>query len=87
MIQKLSSFRNNKKISSLVLQTLWPVPEKVIKKAMAGMKKVVVPDMNMGQYLVEIERLARPEIEVIGIDKMNTMLLSPTEIIEKGGLL
>jgi 2-oxoglutarate ferredoxin oxidoreductase subunit alpha len=76
-----------KKISSLVLQTLWPVPEKVIKKAMAGMKKVVVPEMNMGQYLVEIERLAPPEIEVIGVNKMNTTLLSPTEIIEQGGLL
>ena len=75
-----------KKVSSLVLQTLWPVPENAIKRAMEGMKKVIVPEMNMGQYLVEIERLSRSDVEVIGIGKMNTALISPSEIIEKGGL-
>ncbi len=75
------------KVSSLVLQTLWPVPEKVIKAAMTGVKKVVVPEMNMGQYLIEIRRLAPPGIEVVGVCKMNTTLVSPTEILEQGGLL
>lgn len=76
-----------KKVSSLVLQTIWPVPEKVIKSAMKGVKKVIVPEMNMGQYLIEIERLAPQDVEVIGVCKMNTTLVSPKEIIEKGGLL
>ncbi|MFH1754985.1 MAG: pyruvate flavodoxin/ferredoxin oxidoreductase [Candidatus Latescibacterota bacterium] len=76
-----------RKISSLVLQTIWPVPEKVIRSAMAGVKKVVVPEMNMGQYLLEIERLAPPEVEVVSVCKMNTTLVSPGEIIERGGLL
>ena len=75
-----------KKISSLVLQTLFPIPEKEIKSAMKGMKKIIVPEMNMGQYLVEIKRLAPPNAEVIGVCKMNTTLVSPGEIIEKGGL-
>jgi 2-oxoglutarate ferredoxin oxidoreductase subunit alpha len=76
-----------RKVSSLVLQTLWPVPEKVIISAMAGKKKIVVPEMNMGQYLVEIQRLAKPECEVLGVCKMDTTLLSPREILERGGLL
>jgi 2-oxoglutarate ferredoxin oxidoreductase subunit alpha len=76
-----------KKISSLVLQTLWPVPEKVIQAAMAGVKRVIVPEMNMGQYLIEIERLAPRDIEVIGVNKMNTMLVSPREILEEGRLV
>jgi 2-oxoglutarate ferredoxin oxidoreductase subunit alpha len=75
-----------KKVSSLVLQTLWPVPEKAIVKAMVGVRKVIVPEMNMGQYLVEIQRLAPSGIKVIGIGKMNTTLVSPREILEKGGL-
>ena len=75
-----------RKVSSLVLQTLWPVPEKKIASAMAGVKKVVVPEMNMGQYLVEIERLAPPEVEVVGVCKMDTTLVSPGEILERGGL-
>ncbi|NIM65333.1 MAG: pyruvate flavodoxin/ferredoxin oxidoreductase [Candidatus Latescibacteria bacterium] len=76
-----------RKVSSLVLQTLWPVPEKVIESAMCGVKKVIIPEMNMGQYLVEVERLAPPEVEVVGVCKMNTTLVSPEEIIERGGLL
>ncbi|MFH1676222.1 MAG: pyruvate flavodoxin/ferredoxin oxidoreductase [bacterium] len=76
-----------RKISSLVLGTIWPVPEKVIRSAMEGKKKVVVPEMNMGQYILELERLAPLNVEVVGVLKMDTTLVTPQEIIEKGGLL
>lgn len=75
-----------RKVSSLTLQTLWPVPEKVIRRAMTGIMKVVVPEMNMGQYRIEIERLAKPPLEVVGVNKMDTTLLSPEEILVQGGL-
>ncbi len=73
------------KVSSLVLQTLWPSPERAIKSALAGVKKVIVPEMNMGQYLLEIERLAAPDVEVVGVNKMDTTLISPTEILHAVG--
>ncbi|MFH1745758.1 MAG: pyruvate flavodoxin/ferredoxin oxidoreductase [Planctomycetota bacterium] len=75
-----------RKISSLILQTLWPVPEKAIRSAMQGVKRIIVPEMNMGQYRLEIERLAPPGTQVIGVDKMNTSLISPAEIESVGGL-
>jgi 2-oxoglutarate ferredoxin oxidoreductase subunit alpha len=74
------------KVSSLILQTVWPVPEKAITSAMKGMGKVIVPEMNMGQYRIEIERLAPRDVDVVGVNKMNTKLVSPAEILEKGGL-
>lgn len=74
------------RVSSLVLKTLFPVPETVIRNAMKGIKKVIVPEMNMGQYILDIQRLAPPGVEVMGVNKMDTTLISPTEIIEKGGL-
>lgn len=74
-------------VSSLVLQTLWPAPEKRIKAALEGVRKVVVPEMNMGQYVLEIERLAPPGIEVARVGKMNTTLITPSEILEQGGLV
>jgi 2-oxoglutarate ferredoxin oxidoreductase subunit alpha len=76
-----------RRVSSLVLQTLWPVPEKAIRSAMEGVAKIVVPEMNMGQYRIEIERLATPEAKVVGVCKMDTTLVSPDEILERGGLL
>jgi 2-oxoglutarate ferredoxin oxidoreductase subunit alpha len=54
---------------------------------MDGAKRVIVPEMNMGQYLLEIQRLAPSGVEVIGVNKMNTSLLSPGEIEKTGGLL
>ncbi|MCP4765170.1 MAG: pyruvate flavodoxin/ferredoxin oxidoreductase [Gammaproteobacteria bacterium] len=77
----------NRKVSVLTLQSLYPVPEAAINNALAGIKKVVVPEMNTGQYIQEIERLVPTGVEVIGVNKMDTTLISPNEIIQGGGLL
>ncbi|MCP4678456.1 MAG: pyruvate flavodoxin/ferredoxin oxidoreductase [Deltaproteobacteria bacterium] len=77
---------NGKKVSSIQIQSLYPVPTEAILTAMKGVKKVVVPEMNMGQYIRDIERIAPKDVEVVGVNKMNTYLVSPTEILEKGGL-
>ena len=74
------------KVSSLVLQTLWPVPAPRIRAAMRGVSRIIVPEMNMGQYVYEIERLAPRGTEVVSLDKMDTTLLSPEEIVRRGGL-
>jgi 2-oxoglutarate ferredoxin oxidoreductase subunit alpha len=54
---------------------------------MKGIKKVIVPEMNMGQYILDIQRLASPGIDIIGVNKMDTTLISPTEILNQGDLL
>jgi 2-oxoglutarate ferredoxin oxidoreductase subunit alpha len=74
------------KISTLTLQSLYPVPRTTISKALMGIKKIVVPEMNMGQYIQEIQRLIPAKVEVVGVNKMDTTLLSPDEIIEQGVL-
>ncbi len=74
------------KVSSLTLQSLYPVPRTALREALVGIKRVVVPEMNMGQYLLEIQRLAPAGVEVVGVNKMDTTLLSPDEIIERGVL-
>jgi len=75
------------KVSGLTLQTLYPVPETAIRRALRGMKKVIVPEMNMGQYSLEVERLVPDGTEIVGVNKMDTTLISPTEIAERGGLM
>lgn len=75
------------RISAMRLKMLFPVPEAALCRAMQGVGKVVVPEMNMGQYIHEVARLAPAGVRVIGVNKMNTTLLSPAEIIEGGGLL
>lgn len=74
------------KVSALTLQTLYPVPRTALTNAMKGVKKIIVPEMNMGQYILELERLLPADVALIGINKMDTTLISPREILEQGGL-
>jgi len=88
--EAVSMLRNRgKKISHLIIHSLWPVPEDAIVKAVEGCKRVIVPEMNLGQYVLEIERICKAidnGIEIIPINKMDTTLISPEEIIIGGGL-
>lgn len=76
-----------KKVSSLTVISLWPVPEKQILQALCGIRRVIVPELNLGQYRREVERLVRDGVEVVGIQRVDGELISPDQILEQGGLL
>jgi len=69
-------------VSLLVVKCLYPVPEARLRRAMAETRRVVCPEMNQGQYVHEISRLARGR-KVIPVNKMNTELISPGEILKR----
>ena len=74
------------KVSLLVLKTLYPLQRSAILNACDGVSKIVVPEMNLGQFVWDIRGLVQGK-EVVSVSKMNTSLISPDEIIAKGGLL
>jgi len=68
------------------------VPEEELVEAMQGVDRVVVVEMNFGQYRREVERLAGmafrngPGPEIVGLARMDGELISPAEILaELGG--
>jgi 2-oxoglutarate ferredoxin oxidoreductase subunit alpha len=74
--------RQNIPVSLLVLKTLWPVPEQVLHASAAGMERILVVEMNLGQYVQEIRRvLCNQSVDFYG--KMSGQLISPSEIIEE----
>ena len=68
-------------VSLLVLKTLWPIPEKVIRKASQNIKRIVMVEMNLGQYVREIERLL-PDRRIDFVGQMNGQLIDPQRIKE-----
>ncbi len=74
------------RVSAMTVYSLWPVPEKALRAALRGVKRVVVPELNLGQYRREVERLAAEGQEVIGVHRVDGRLLSPDDILEQGGL-
>jgi 2-oxoglutarate ferredoxin oxidoreductase subunit alpha len=73
------------KVSMLTAYSVWPVPEQAIREAAVGMKRVVVPEMNLGLYRREIERLL-PGLEVVGVNRVDGEVLTPDEIVRIGRL-
>jgi 2-oxoglutarate ferredoxin oxidoreductase subunit alpha len=73
--------QNGNPVSLLTLKTLWPVPEQVIKANADSVKRVVVIEMNLGQYVREIQRIL-PGKEVRWFGQMNGKLLTPFQIVE-----
>ena len=78
--------RGGRLISSLVIHSLYPVPEREIIAALAGIRRVILPELNLGQYKLEIDRLVADGVEVTGINQVDGELISPEEIILEGGL-
>jgi 2-oxoglutarate ferredoxin oxidoreductase subunit alpha len=68
-------------VSLLVLKTLWPVPEDLIRQHAAAHQRLIVIEMNLGQYVREIQRLC-PDKTVEFLGQMNGELISPDQIKE-----
>ncbi len=75
------TFAEGERTSLLVLKTLWPVPERLIKKKADGVKEVLVVEMNLGQYFPEVKRIL-PDKTVTLFGKMNGSLISTGDIRE-----
>jgi 2-oxoglutarate ferredoxin oxidoreductase subunit alpha len=75
------------KVSALTVYSLWPVPERALRQAMTGMERIIVAELNLGQYRLEIERLAGlldgPRPAVVGVHRVDGELIAPQEIAER----
>jgi 2-oxoglutarate ferredoxin oxidoreductase subunit alpha len=69
------------KAGLLRLITLWPFPEKQVAEVASRVRAIVVPEMNCGQLVREVERAAR-ETPVAFLSKLGEDPHTPTEILE-----
>ena len=67
--------------SGLVVQSLWPIPETALAAALEGIDRVIVPELNMGLYRREIDRLAGDR-HVLGVNRVDGTLITVDEIVE-----
>ena len=77
-------------VSGLTLHTLWPIPDQLILDAVSGHKRIVVAELNHGQYIREIERLiyghaARHRVfppEIVGLNRVDGELITPEQFLD-----
>ncbi len=70
--------------AGVVVKSLWPVPEAGLRAAFDGIRRVVVPELNDGQYRREIERIAGDR-EIVGVHRTDGELIGPEQIAEAIG--
>ncbi|MDP6109408.1 MAG: 2-oxoacid:acceptor oxidoreductase subunit alpha [Rhodospirillales bacterium] len=63
--------------------TLWPFPEEAYQATAAKTKAAVVPEMNAGQLVLEIDRLSPDACRVEGINKIDGEPITPEEIVNR----
>lgn len=63
--------------------TIWPFPEKRVAEIAKQVKTIIVPEMNLGQIVLEVERIAKSDAKVIGINQVGGVMIRPREIVSR----
>jgi len=72
--------RRGRRVGFLKLKTLWPFPEEIIAEAAERIPRVIVPEMNRGQLVLEVERVAGRH-KVRRVNRATGELIPPAEIL------
>ena len=73
--------KEGKKIGHLRMITTWPFPEKRIRELASKVKSFVVPEINLGQMVLEVERAAgRSKARVLSVPHAGGSVHDPKEI-------
>lgn len=64
-------------------KTIWPFPEKRFLEIIKGKKSIIVPELNLGQLILEIQRISAGTIRITGLNKVSGEMITPDEIEAK----
>lgn len=76
---KLARQRRHK-VGLLVPLTIWPFPEEAVCRLAHTAKRIIVPEMNLGQLAIEVERLAGRN-KVVRVNRANGEMITPQMIL------
>jgi 2-oxoglutarate/2-oxoacid ferredoxin oxidoreductase subunit alpha len=69
-----------KKVNLFTAQTLWPFPEAAVEELADSVERVIVPEMNLGQIALEVERVAGRK-KVVRVNRANGEMVTPDMIV------
>ena len=69
------------RVGKLRLITAWPFPEKKIRELSANVKAFVVPELNLGQMVHEVERAAGGRAKTLPVPHAGGGVHAPADIL------
>lgn len=70
------------KVGHMRLRTVWPFPEERVREVTENVRGVVVPEINLGQIVREVQRIAVPECGVMPVTHAGGDIHEPEAILE-----
>ncbi|MCB6993842.1 2-oxoacid:acceptor oxidoreductase subunit alpha [bacterium 210820-DFI.6.37] len=70
------------KVGMIKINTVWPFPQELLKEAVKDARIVLVPEMNVGKYYREVERVLKNK-KVISMAKCGGDIHTPREILDE----
>jgi 2-oxoglutarate ferredoxin oxidoreductase subunit alpha len=74
--------REGIKVGYLRLITVWPFPEERIVALAGKIKAFVVPEINMGQMIYEVQRCSAGQVAVVGVHRAGGDILEPQAVLD-----
>ncbi|OGD15458.1 2-oxoglutarate synthase subunit alpha [Candidatus Atribacteria bacterium RBG_19FT_COMBO_35_14] len=71
------------KVGLLKLLTIWPFCFEEVNKLAQQVDLIIVPEMNLGQMVLEVERAAQGKCRVVPYGRVDGELINPIEILGK----
>jgi len=63
--------------------TLWPFPDKELEEIASQVEVILVPELNLGQMVLEVERAVHGKARVVPLNKVDGEPLAPHHIVQK----
>ncbi len=73
---------HGRRVGLLKLLTIWPFAEEAVEQAAHAARRLVVPEMNRGQLLLEVQRAAKGHAEVVGVNRADGGVITPQQILQ-----
>ncbi|MHC4717278.1 MAG: transketolase C-terminal domain-containing protein, partial [Planctomycetota bacterium] len=70
------------RVGYLRLITVWPFPEDRIRRLAKKIRAFVVPEINRGQIIHEVERCAAGRAQVSGVNRLGGDILEPRKVLK-----
>lgn len=71
-----------RRVGLLKLLTIWPFASAEVEEATRHARRVVVPELNLGQLRSEVERVVKGRAEVVGVNRADGAVITPRQILE-----
>jgi len=68
-------------VGCIKLLTLWPFPETQVRALTSKVRRIIVPEMNRGQMILEVQRVLGSKALVKGVNQMDGEMITPYQIL------